>query len=375
MGEKKEDKPTSDLDEQLQKLIKEGAENLEILNNEKLLDFLNNKKIIKAPSLPEFQIFKESFLLASINTERYDKYLNKWMQTSSLKFFSEIKRMLQISKQKNKVVFDQLLSKFLNLVAIRKIQKVNINHVQQGLMDDRTLNLETKFEEQEIEFANLSNEINLNLKDIKERGEGLEKSRTNTEKKAHEILRLINGFIETSRYFIGLLVALLDLNHDRVEKNLEDYFWIKNSFWMLYKKEGYHFQKKIERCLKYYPTNKEFNISLKSVKKVFEAFVFSEYKDLRIHNAHTDFDTKQDRLKERIFKIKVNGKDKSYTLDELTRLWNEYFSFFQNFKFLIAREYFTEDSELVRYIENRPKPVVYHIYPRKIIRDEDSRIK
>jgi len=372
MGEKKEDKPNSELDEQLQKLIREGAENLDILNNENLLDFLKNKKIVNAPSLPFFKEFKESLLLASINTERYDKYLNKWMETSSLTFFSEIKRILKISKQKNKAVFDQLLSRFLNLVAIRKIKKTPINLVQQGLMDDRMLNLEKRFEEKEVRYINLSNEINLNLKDIKERGEKLKNSRHNIEKKALEILRLIKDYIETSRYFIGLLVALLDLNHDRLEEDRDNYFLITNSYLMLYKRNDYYFQKKIKNCLKYYPIRREFNVSLKSVKVVFETFVFKEYKDLRIHNAHTDFDVEQDKLKERIYKVKVSGKDKSYNLDELNRLWNNYFSFFLNFKFLIAREYFSEDDELIRYIENRPKPVVFRIYPGDIIREEDS---
>jgi len=372
MGEKKDDKDNSEINEIFRKLVKEGVENLEILNNESVLEFLNKKKITNAPPLPFFNEFKDLLLLRSINPRRYDEYLNKWMERSSLKFFSEIKRMLEISRQKNEVIFNQLLSKFLNLVAIKKIQKVTTNLVQQGLMDDRTLNLEKKFQEKKVDYATLSSEINLALNDIKERGARLEKSRTNIEKKAHEILRLIKDYIETSRYFIGLIVALLDLNHDRLEEDLDNYFLTANSYLMLYQKDGYQFQKKIMNCLKYYPINTEFNLSLNSVKIVFETFVFKEYKDIRIHNAHTDIDVEQDQLKERIYKVKVNGKDKNYTLEELNRLWNDYFSFFQNFKFLIAREFFTEDRDLIRYVENKPKPEVYRIYLDKIIREEDS---
>ena len=372
MGEKKDDKDNSEINEIFRKLVKEGVENLEILNNESVLEFLNKKKITNAPPLPFFNEFKDLLLLRSINPRRYDEYLNKWMERSSLKFFSEIKRMLEISRQKNEVIFNQLLSKFLNLVAIKKIQKVTTNLVQQGLMDDRTLNLEKKFQEKKVDYATLSSEINLALNDIKERGARLEKSRTNIEKKAHEILRLIKDYIETSRYFIGLIVALLDLNHDRLEEDLDNYFLTANSYLMLYQKDGYQFQKKIMNCLKYYPINTEFNLSLNSVKIVFETFVFKEYKDIRIHNAHTDIDVEQDQLKERIYKVKVNGKDKNYTLEELNRLWTDYFSFFQNFKFLIAREFFTEDRDLIRYVENKPKPEVYRIYLDKIIREEDS---
>ena len=130
--------------------------------------------------------------------------------------------------------------------------------------------------------------------------------------------------------------------------------------------------KKIKRDLNYYLTRTRFKNELKSVKIVFENFVFKDYKDLRIHNAHHEDDVEQDQLKEKIYKVLVNGEEKSYTLEEYNNLLKKIFHFYLNFKFLIAREYFIEDHKLIRYIENRPKQITFSIYPGKIIRKDDA---
>ena len=371
MSDEKDDHENSDLNEQFRNLIKKGVENLDILDNEAVRELLKRKRVANAPSSPLFTHFKEIILLDSINPEEYDRKLNKWMGSSSLTFFSEIKLIFNISRQKNPPLFNQLLSQFLHLVAIKRIKKTHINLVQRGLMEDRTLDLEEDFKEKHtIDYPELANKINQKLEEVKERGKKLEQLETNIANQAHKILKLINDYLQTSRYFIGLLVALLDMYHNRLEDNIDNYFSYENSYSLLYWKFGYQYKKKIKRNLKHNLTRTKFSKSLKSVKTVFESFVLNEYKDLRIHVAHTESDVEQNQLKERIYKIRVNGRDKSYRLDEFKNLWEVYFNFFQNFKFLIAREFFNDDRELIRYIEGNPEPVVFHIHPGKPIGKE-----
>ena len=368
MSDEKDDQENSELNEQLLKIIKNGVENLNILENEAVRDLLEKKRVANAPYAPLFTDFMEILLLDNINPEEYDRKLNMWMGSSSFTFFSEIKQLFNVSRQQNPPMFNQLLSKFLHLVAIKQIKKTHINLVQRGLMEDRTLDLEEDFKEKHtIDYSELANKINQKLEEVKERGKKLEQLETNVAKQAQLILKLINDYLQTSRYFIGLLVALLDMYYNRLEDNIDNYFSYENSYSLLYRKFGYQYNKKIKRYLKHYLTKTKFRKSLKSVKTVFESFVLNEFKDLRIHVAHTESDVEQNQLKERIYKVRVNGLDKSYTLDEFKNLWEIYFNFFQNFKFLVAREFFNDDRELVRYIENRPEPVVFHIYPGKPI--------
>ena len=54
MNEKKDDTTNSEFDEEFTKLIKEGVENLGILDNESVREFLESKKIYNAPSIPLF---------------------------------------------------------------------------------------------------------------------------------------------------------------------------------------------------------------------------------------------------------------------------------------------------------------------------------
>ena len=373
MGENKDNNENSEINENFKKLVKEAVKNLEILNNESIQQFLKEKKIDNAPQIPFFNEFMELILSKSIDAKNYDRKLNSWMGRSSLTFFSEIKHLLIAAKQKNETTFNQLVSKFLYLEAIRKIKKIPTNLIQQNLMDYKTLALKEKYQEQEdIDYKDLSRELNTSLKEIKEETKELEKLKRNVESKAHKILKLINDYLQTSRYFIGLLVALLDLLLNKLEQDKENYLSKDNSYLMLYRRRGHHYQKKIKNCLKYHPILTENIINLDSVKKVFETFVLKEYKNLRIHFAHHDMDVKQDQLKERIYKVFVNGVEKSFTLGEFNKLWEEKFSFFLYFKFLIAREFFTTDNELFNYVENRPKPAVFHFYSGKIIKDSDS---
>ena len=50
MSEEKDDKSNSELNEELVKLVKDAVENLEILDNKNIREFLKGKKISNIPS-------------------------------------------------------------------------------------------------------------------------------------------------------------------------------------------------------------------------------------------------------------------------------------------------------------------------------------
>ena len=204
------------------------------------------------------------------------------------------------------------------------------------------------------------------MNEVKKRGKALSKLGSNTELQAQKILKLTNDLLQTSRYFLGLLIALLDLLHDKLNTNYWPYFSEQNSYALLYYRNGLANNKLIKSSLKFYATKSEQQKNLVSVKNIFERYILKEFKDLRIHFAHRDADTRQELLRKGIYIIKVANNEMSYTLSDLQQIWEKYSSFFLHFKLLVARELFS-DEDLISYVRKIPKPKVFHVFHGEIV--------
>ncbi len=375
MGDEKEEKKEiNDLefDILLQQFSKEFIENLEILNTESVREFLKSKRVNGiTQQLKLSEAIINLILVISIDSTVYDKHLGESLGDDTLSFFSEVKILLQESVKKDKPATDKLLSQFLNLPAIRKVEKINLTLVEKTLMDDRMLDIETKYQDSDtVEYDKIENDLIRATYQVKQRSKKLSNLPSNTELLAQRILKLINDSLQTARYFFGLLIALLDLLSDRLERKTNTYFSEQNSYMLLYSRNGTFNNKLIKSSLKSYATKSGYKKKLISIKKVIEQHILKEYKDLRIHFAHREVDTEQDSLPEEIYNIKVGEKKVPYSVQELKDIWNDYSTLFLRFKLIIAREFYSDD-DLISYVRKIPKPKVFHIYPGKVVEKKE----
>lgn len=373
-NEKEEKKEINDIEfgVLLQQFTKEFIENLEILDTESVHEFLKSKRVNGiTQQLKLSEVIINLILVISIDSTAYDKCLGESLGDDTLAFFSEVQILLQESVKKDKPATDKLLSQFLNLPAIKKIEKVNLALVEKTLMDDRMLDIETKYQNSDtVEYDKIENDLIRATYQVKQRGKILANLPSNTELLAQRILKLINDSLQTARFFFGLLIALLDLLNDRLERKTDSYFSEQNSYVSLYYRNGIFNNKHIWSSLRSYAIKPEYKQKLISIKKVIERHILKEYKDLRIHFAHREADTEQDSLQEEIYNVKVKKRTVPYTVDELKKIWADFSTLFLRFKLLVAREFFS-DADLISYVRKIPKPKVFHIYPGKVVEKKE----
>jgi len=371
MGDEKEKKEKiNDLELMgaVQQFADEFIENYEILDTESVREFLKSKHIQGiAPQLKLTENIINLLLLITIDSAFYDNYLGESLGDKTLSFFSEVQKLLQESAKKDKPTTDKLVSHFLNLTAIKKIEKVNPALIEKMLMDDKMVDIEHKYQDNEsVEFNKIESDLNRAVYEVKQKGKKIANLPSNTELLTQRILKLLNDSLQTARYFFGLMIALLDLLSNRLERKTESYFSEHNSYVLLYNRNGICNNKCIMSCLKYYTEKPEYKQNLTSIKRVIERHLLKEFKGLRIHFAHWEADTVQDSLQEEIYHIKVKEKKVSYTLQELKDIWYDYSTLFLKFKLIVAREFYS-DADLISYVRKIPKPIEYQVYPGKIV--------
>lgn len=71
---------------------------------------------------------------------------------------------------------------------------------------------------------------------------------------------------------------------------------------------------------------------------------------MRIHKAHWEIDIIQDKLYEGKYKIEIAGLLKEFTLKEIDEIENNIFIFILWINHLIARQYYSNNEELVNYL-------------------------
>lgn len=356
MGEGKNKNKETQVDDILQKVAREASENLDVLDTESVRNFLKNKHIQNAPlDVKLVDVFINLLLLHSIDSKNYDKHLKKVLGDDTLKFFTEVKNLIQKSEEKDKTTTNKLLSRFLNLPAIKKIEKVSLTFVEKTLMDDRMLDIEAKYQDSKtVEYYKIEKDLTRATQEVKERGKKLAKLSSNTELLAQRILKLLNDLLQTSRYFFGLLIALLDILSEKFEKESKSYFSEQNSYVALYFRNGKYNNKYVWNSLRFYVVKSKYKEKLTSVRKLIENHLFGRYKDLRLHFAHWDLGIDQNLLPEQIYNIKIKSRIVPYTIQELKNIWKEISFIFLRFKLLVAREHYS-DEDLTGYVRNNPK--------------------
>ncbi len=354
MGEGKNKNKETQVDDILQKVAREASENLDVLDTESVRNFLKNKHIQNAPlDLKLVDVFINLLLLHSIDSKNYDKHLKKVLGDDTLTFFTEVKNLLEKSREKDKTITDRVLSLFLNLQAIKRIEKVNLLVVEKTLVDDRMLDIEAKYKDSKtIEYDTIEKDLTRLTQEVKQRSEKLNQLSSNREVLVQKILKLLNDLLQIARYIFGLLIALLDILSDRLEKELSGYFSEQNSYVSLYFQSGRYNNKLIWSSLRFYAVKSKHKEKLISIRKLIEQHLFGRYKDLRIHFAHWDLDTKQDLLPEQVYNIRIKNRTVPYTIQELKEIWNVISILFLRFKLLVAREYYS-DEDLINYVRKK----------------------
>ncbi len=351
---KKDNNKENEVEDVLQKTITEAVENLNVLNTESVWDFLKSKRVQDTPlDLKMTEIFINFILLGSIDSQSYDNHLQKALSDDTLTFFTEVKNLLEKSREKDKTITDRVLSHFLNLQAIKKIEKVNLLVVEKTLVDDRMLDIEAKYKDSKtIEYDTIEKDLARLTQEVKQRSEKLNQLSSNREVLVQKNLKLLNDLLQTARYIFGLLIALLDILSDRLEKELSGYFSEQNSYVSLYFRSGRFNNKLIWSSLRFYAVKSKHKEKLISIRKLIEQHLFGRYKDLRIHFAHWDLDTKQDLLPEQVYNIRIKNRTVPYTIQELKEIWNVISILFLRFKLLVAREYYS-DEDLINYVRKK----------------------
>ncbi len=238
-------------------------------------------------------------------------------------------------------------------------------------MDDRMLDITAKYQDNEtVDCDKIDKDFTRAIEEVKKRGKELMKLPSNTELLAQRILKLINDSLQTARYFFGLLIALLDLLSGKMEKDFSNYFSEQNSYVSLYFRNGRSNNKFIRSSLRFYAVKSKYKGKLISIRKVIEQYIFGRYKDLRIDFAHWDADARQDLLPDEIYTVKVKKDNVPYTIQKLEEIWGACSTLFLWFKFLVAREFYS-DADLISYVRERPKPRIFHVYPGEMVKKKE----
>lgn len=329
-------------------LIKEGAKNFglldnmnlqEVLTNEKINDSFENLKTILIPTL----------LLDSVNAEVYDEIFQGVLNNHNIRFFQDLEILIQNARNKDKEKTNNLISRFLHIQAINNLTiPVGRKLTSKMLMDEEILDDLKQFQNGETEVMKFFEYFGSILSSVKEKTDRLLKIPRRLKQEVESYINTIKNHYETIRYVVGLFLGLFDILDNTSMRLFSWYFSKKKSPPLLYYRPKYY--KGLKFWLQDYLDNPKFAKKFFSIKYLFESGVFIQLKDVRIHSAHSQIDIQQNKLQEGKYIIEVDRDLKEFTLNEIEDLEKNSYIFILWTKHLIARQFYSNNMELVNYL-------------------------
>ncbi len=284
------------------------------------------------------------------NTKIYDANFQKVLENPRITFFYEFKRLIKETYKKDKEKADEMISTFLKISAIKSFRKSDTRKsTSTMIMDEEMLNLQEYFKNEELSFNTVLEFILSTILSVDERTKKLLKIPRRFKLEAENIVNQIKNHYETTRYILGLILALFDILEGNLNENLSWYFSMKKSPLHLYyppkRRYGSRYWLK-----DYLFKNNKYSKKFSSLRYMFEDWIFKELRDIRIYKAHREIDTIQDKLYEGKYKIEIAGVLKEFTLKEIDDIEYNIFILILWTKYLVARQYYSNNEDLVNYL-------------------------
>jgi len=329
-------------------LIKESAKNLGLLDNMKLREVLTNEKFNESfKSLISKML--PTILLYFLNAKIYDEIFQGVLDNHNLKFFQNLEILIQNGRNKDKEKTNNLISRFLHIPAINNlIIPEGRRLTSKMLMDEEILDGLKPFQNGETEVMKVFEYLGSTLSTVKEKTDRLLKIPRRLKQEVESYISTIKNHYETVRYVVGLLLGLFDILNNTSMRKSSWYFSKKKLSTRLYYRSKYY--RGLEFWLEDYLNNPKFAKNFFSIKYIFEEWIFKQLKDVRIHSAHREIDIQQNKLQEGKYIIEVNRILKEFTLNEIEDLEKNSYRFILWAKHLIARQFYSNNEELVNYL-------------------------
>lgn len=332
--------------EKLKKLVEEYGKRIALIENTSFREFIKEKKITGIPLQQSMiqKIVTFAILDTSIDANSYDKTYQRKLNNPNLKFFQELKDLINYSLIKNEDSARSLIKAFLDLNAIEILVIDNLDITSKVLMDEAVLQLREIYKSEDIIPFN---ELQMNFlkitSDILKKSKELLKLEDRIKSEAENLTNKIKNNYETVRYVIGLILGCFDLLENRLSNNLKNIFPPKKTPWQLYFPPKY--RKEIRLWLKDYFNLPQYVNQYQSLSFLFEEWIFKHFREVRHFKAHKEIDTAQNILKNNLYKIEFDNKEYKYTLYQLRELYKDSFGFLLWIKHLVAKIYFNQGDQ------------------------------
>jgi len=345
---------------------KEGQKQLmeDLKSNSEILGLVienpNLRYFLKSKGLKVFGELETKFLpyilLSSINIESYDRRFQKYLQNSDITFFSELNTLMNYCTDKSKKTTLEILNQILNQSSIYQLKKDNTDIKMTFLFNYKISNLIEKYTSQHpLNLKEFMQEVYLVAKETQEKSINLNKYPNEFEKVAENVINEIKNNWECTRFLSGMIRAFFELLNNNL-KPLKNYFSERFSAkWHYQGPSSYRGQK----CcwISDYLNPKLFKSQAdkyKSMKIVFEDWLFRYIEKLRHFKSHSERDLIQDKLEEGIYKVKIKENKKyiyhEYTLHDLESFFEQSYDFLLLSKHIIARKLYQNDKSLIDYL-------------------------
>lgn len=342
------------IDEELFNILKKGAKLMGIVtSNPTLRKFLRTKGI---PIYGKGMVFNlKNILLSSIDSDSYDNRFQKYLNNQEISFFSDLVYLINECTKKSKTDTEEILNKFLSIIAIRQLQKTDPNIIWSTLFNLYLLEIIIEYQEQ-IPFngEEFMSKIFECATDSLQKANMLKDLPDQFEKVAENIVNEIKNNRESTRYVAGLICGLLDLLNEDF-KNPNHYFNERYSAKFHYYGPSYRYN----RCcwigdylnpILYQNQADRY----KSFKLIFEDWFFNTIEKIRHFKGHSEKDIIQDKLETGIYKIYTKEKQKSVILEskleDLQSYYEKSYDLLLLSKHIVARKLYLNDDELFNYL-------------------------